>query len=120
MSEERSALVRDFSTPLATGKGWMKFLGIVFIVQGAITALTIVGIIFAWLPIWIGVLLLQSASAIERAQLSGDEAALRQSLDKLRTYFVIQGVMMLIGLIIAVLAIVFNVALLGTVLSQMH
>ena len=36
--------INDLIQPLASGKGWMKFVGIMFIIQGAITALTIVGI----------------------------------------------------------------------------
>ncbi len=75
--------INDLIQPLASGKGWMKFVGIMFIIQGAITALTIVGILIAWLPIWIGVLLVQSAGALERAQLSGDAYAVKESLSKL-------------------------------------
>lgn len=99
--------IQDLSQPLASGKGWMKFVGIVFIIQGALTALTLVGIIIAWLPIWIGVLVMQSAGAIERAQLSGDAVALKEALAKLRTYFVIQGVLILVGIILWVLALFF-------------
>ena len=111
MNDDRSALVRDLSMPLASGKGWMKFLGIIFIIDGVFTAITIVGILIAWLPIWIGVLLLQAGSAIERAHVGGDEAAFRMALNKLRTYFVILGVMMLIGLILMVLALIFDAAI---------
>ena len=99
--------IQDLSQPLASGKGWMKFVGIVFIIQGALTAITIVGILIAWLPIWIGVLVMQSAGAIERAQLSGDALALKEALAKLRTYFVIQGVLILVGIVLWVLAIIF-------------
>jgi hypothetical protein len=99
--------IQDLSQPLASGKGWMKFVGIVFIIQGALTALTLVGIIIAWLPIWIGVLVMQSASAIERAQLSGDAVALKEALAKLRTYFVIQGVLMLVGIALWVIGLFF-------------
>lgn len=99
--------IQDLSQPLASGKGWMKFVGIVFIIQGALTAITIVGILIAWLPIWIGVLVMQSAGAIERAQLSGDALALKEALAKLRTYFVIQGVLILVGIVLWVLAMIF-------------
>ena len=43
--------------PLYEARGWMKFLGIVMVIAGIFTAITIVGIIIAWLPIWLGVLL---------------------------------------------------------------
>jgi hypothetical protein len=99
--------IQDLSQPLASGKGWMKFVGIIFILHGAILAITLVGIIIAWLPIWIGVLVMQSAGAIERAQLSGDALALKEALAKLRTYFVIQGVLYLVSIALAVIYFIF-------------
>ncbi len=118
MTEERNAIVRELSAPLAAGKGWMKFLGIVFIIQGVLVALSIVGILVAWLPIWIGVLLLQSAGSLEQAQASGDEAQFRRSMDKLRTYFVVLGVMALVGIAIAVMSMLFWGALFMTAISN--
>ena len=110
--------VKDLSQPLASGKGWMKFVGIVFIVQGALTALSIVGIIIAWLPIWIGVLLMQSANAIERAQLSGDAEALKESLARLRTYFVIQGVLYLVMIALMVVYVMFFGAMFAAMIKN--
>jgi hypothetical protein len=110
--------VSELSAPLATARGWMKFVGIMFIIQGAFTALTIVGIIVAWLPIWIGVLLLQSSTALERAFVADDASALKESLAKLRTYFIIQGVMYLVGMVIMVLYFVFFAAVIGTMLKN--
>ena len=95
--DERSEAIRDLSMPLASGKGWVKFVGIVDIVIGALQAMSVIGILWAWIPIWQGVLLLQCGGAIERAQMAGDESALRLALDKLRVYFIIQGVLMIIG-----------------------
>lgn len=99
--------VTDLSQPLASGAGWMKFVGIMFIVQGALTAITIIGILVAWLPIWIGVLVMQSAGAVERASNTGDAAALKESLAKLRTFFVIQGVLYIVGMVLTVLYFLF-------------
>jgi hypothetical protein len=115
MNDDRNALVRDLSMPLASGSGWMKFLGIMFIISGILAAITIAGIIVAWLPIWIGVLLLQASSAIERANVGGEEADFRMALSKLRTYFVILGVLMLIYLAMIVLGI-FNLTVLSSLL----
>ena len=110
--------VQDLSQPLASGKGWMKFVGIMFIIQGALTALSLVGIVIAWLPIWIGVLLMQSAGAIERAQVSGDAAALKEALARLRTYFVIQGVLFLVGIALIVVYIAIFGAMFGAMLHS--
>ena len=104
--DDRSALVRDLSLPLASGKGWVKFVGIINNIVGALYAISIFGLIIAWVPIWMGVLLVQSGNAIERAQMAGDESALRLALDKLRVYFIIQGVLFIISLAVMVLGFV--------------
>jgi hypothetical protein len=110
--------INDLCQPLASGKGWMKFVGIMSIIQGVFTALSIVGILIAWLPIWIGVLIMQSAGALERAQLSGDAYALKECLTKLRTYFVIQGVLYLVGIALMVLYFMFFSAMLATMMKN--
>ena len=76
--------------------GWLKFLGIVNIVMGGLAAITIVGIIVAWLPIWIGVLLFQAGSRASELGYSGNPEKLIEMMDKLKTYFVIQGILLLI------------------------
>jgi len=107
---------REISLPLASAAGWMKFIGIMFIIQGAITALTIIGIIIAWLPIWIGVLLLQSAGAAQRSQVQDDANALIEALSRLKTYFVIQGVLYLVGLALMIIYFVFFGAVVAAML----
>ena len=110
--------IKDLSQPLASGKGWMKFVGIVSIIHGALIALSIIGIVIAWLPIWIGVLLMQSANAIERAQLSGDADALKESLARLRTYFVVLGVLILVGIIISAVYFTFFGAMIAAMIRN--
>ena len=53
-----------------------------------------------------GVLLYQSASAVERSQVTGDKAALIRSLNKIRIYFTVSGVVAIIGLAVAVVAMI--------------
>jgi hypothetical protein len=115
--EEQTQLVREISLPLFQVKGWLKLLGVVMIVQGILTAFTIIGIIFAWLPIWLGVLLFQAASATEAAQASGDRLQLMSSLNKLKMYFIINGVLMLISLAFVALMVFI---LLATGLGSMY
>jgi len=98
--------VQDAARPLFEAKGWMKLLGVLSIVGGAMYALTIVGIIFAWLPIWIGILLWKSAKAAEDAHVTGSAEQFLASQAKLKTFFTIYGVITLIGLVIAVIAII--------------
>jgi len=107
-AQDQGGVVRELGLPVYQSKGWLKLLGVISIINGVFAALTLVGIIFAWLPIWMGVLLYQSASAVERSQLSGDKAALTKSLEKLKLYFTISGVMAIIGLAAAVIALTFG------------
>ena len=93
-------------------KGWLKFIGIVTIIGGALQALTIVGIIFAWLPIWMGILLLQAGKFAEAFAKEKDPIKLSEMAQKLRVYFTIQGILMLVSLIISVIAALVMVILL--------
>ena len=91
--------VRAIMRPLTDGKFWMKLLGVMMIISGALQVLTIIGILWAWLPIWLGVLLFQAAGAAEEASAGGDVAAATRATDKLRVFFMIQGILMLIALL---------------------
>ncbi len=86
--------------------GWLKFLGIMNIIWGAFSAISIVGIIFAWLPIWLGVILLQAASSATHANLSNDPKDLSEMMSKLRMYFIIQGVLIIVGIAAVVVSII--------------
>lgn len=100
--------------PIYASKGWMKFLGIMSIAYGVLAALTIIGLIFAWAPIWMGVLLMQSAKKAEVAYQIGDEADAVESLSKLKTIFTIYGVLSIIGLVVMVLYFVVIIALISS------
>ena len=82
--------VRAIMRPLTDGKFWMKLLGVMMIIS----------VLWAWVPIWLGVLLFQAAGAAEEASAGGDVAAATRATDKLRLFFMIQGILMLIALVI--------------------
>lgn len=86
---------------------WLKFLGIVNIVSGAITAISIIGLLIAWLPIWMGVLLFQAGERAGNAQRSEDFSYLAQMMDKLKTYFVINAVVIIVVLAFVLMLVVF-------------
>lgn len=112
-------LVREIGAPLFAAKGWMKFLGVLMIIYGVLIALSIVGIIVCWLPIWVGVLLFQAATAVEAAEASGNKMELYAAMAKLKTYFTIYGILALIGIVFAVIAmIVGGVAGLGGMMGN--
>jgi hypothetical protein len=100
--------IQALSEPLYRAKFWMKLVAVMMIIYGALSVLSIVGIIIAWLPIWMGVLLFQSAGQVEKAHLAGDEQAMLTSLAKLKTYFTITGILALIGLILGLLGAIFG------------
>lgn len=99
-------IVNELAYPMFAGRNWLKLLGIVMIVMGSLYALTIVGIIFAWLPIWMGVLLYQAAEKVSSAYYSGDKAEFIMAQRKLTTYFTINGILMLVGIGIWILAMI--------------
>jgi hypothetical protein len=107
--------VQELSMPIYQARGWLKFLGVLSIISGVGVALSIVGILIAWLPIWMGVLMFQAGSSIDSAGQFGDKYALLRSLGSLKTYFMLQGILTLIGIILSVtmLCIMFLLPLLG-------
>jgi hypothetical protein len=87
--------------------GWLKFLGIILIIMGAFVALSLVGIIIAWLPIWLGVLLLQAGNRGSTANMTKNPAELIPMMDKLRLFFIIYGVLTIVYIALVILGIIF-------------
>ncbi len=96
-------IVTQLSAPLYSAKGWMKFIGILLIVMGVMYALSIVGIIFAWIPIWLGILVTGAANKMDMAYRTGDKYSFIEAQKKVGLYFTIYGVLILIGLILTLL-----------------
>jgi hypothetical protein len=91
--------------PAYEAKGWLKFLGATCVVVGGLQALTIVGLLVAWVYIWAGVLLWQAGDRAGQATARHDAFMLEQYLQKLKTVIVIGGVVTAIGVLFAVFAI---------------
>lgn len=109
MDPHSQELLRDMVEPLYRGKFWMQLTGVMLILSGVLTALSIVGLIVAWIPIWAGWVLMQAAGAAARVFESGDPRDMKFALGKLKTYFTIFGVLILIYLVIAVGGMLFGV-----------
>jgi len=58
----------------------------------------IIGLLVAWLPIWMGYLLWKSAAAAEAANVTGNENDAIESLGRLKTLFTIQGILAIISI----------------------
>lgn len=104
---ERTA-IEQMSFVAGQSKGWLKFLGVLSIIGGVLSALTIVGILVAWLPIWMGVLLFQAGSQADNLLLTKDPGRLVAMMNKLRVYFVIQGILALIAIVGVSLSMLFT------------
>jgi len=105
---DEQAIVKEISIPLYQAKGWLQFLAVMEILGGIMAALTIFGIIVAWLPIWQGVILFKAASAAETSAITGDKTQLVISLRQVKLFFMINGIVMLIGVGFALLAFFFG------------
>lgn len=111
--------VSNIMRPLKESAGWMKLSGTLMLIMGILYALTIVGLIIAWLPIWVGVLLRRSANQAQEAYRSGDESAAVTATSSLRTVFTIYGVLTLIGLIFMAFMIILSLlTTLGVIAMQ--
>lgn len=102
-------LIREVSFSLTRYAGWMKFLGIAAIIYGVMTAFSIIGIIVAWLPIWMGYLLVKAAGKAKTATTYGDRYALEEAMQNIGNYFIINGIVLIILLLasFAILAAIF-------------
>ncbi|MDT8393315.1 MAG: DUF5362 family protein [Bacteroidales bacterium] len=107
---DQSNLIKEVTTPVYQARGWMKFIGVLMIIGGILYALTIVGIIIAWLPIWMGVVLLKAGSSSEQAYFSGDKYSLIKSLNQIKLYFTIMGILTLISIVFSAIAIIAFIA----------
>ncbi len=104
--QKEEQIIREVAYPLYKNKGWLKFYGIVNIVLGVFSALSIVGLLYAWLMIWIGIIIYGAGGKIETAYESGNKFGLIEAQSKISTYFVINAVLILISIIVSALVIV--------------
>ena len=98
---------------LSRASGWMRAMGILSIVGGILCAITIVGIIFAWLPIWIGVIVYQAGKSAQMASTNRDETKLIEVISKIRLYFVISVITLIVAY--AFIIVVYTIFLFGLV-----
>lgn len=76
----------------------MKFLGVLSVLQGVLAVFTLWGILVCWLPIWLGVILFRAAEDAEAAA-AGAPGRLESFLQRLNRYFLIQGIVALLGIV---------------------
>jgi len=103
-SEEK--LIEEIAYPLYASRNWLKLIGIILIVYGGLVAISLIGLIVAWLPIWIGIICFQAGRKIEIAYMVRDKISLINAQKKLANFFTIYGILILIGLAMGLLFMV--------------
>ncbi len=104
--ELQEKIIKQVSAPLYSARGWMKFVGIMLILTGVFYAISIVGLLFAWVPIWLGILITSASNRMDAAYNSGDKYSFIEAQTKIGTYFTVFGVLMLIGLVLTALLLI--------------
>ncbi len=101
---EQAGTVKQLCEPLYRVKGWIKLVGILMIVSGVLTVLSLWGIIIAWIPIWIGVLLSSASDHVNKAWETDNEQEFQNALQKLAKSIKIFGIYMLVILVLVFVA----------------
>lgn len=96
-------VIRETSLPLYSSKGWIKFLGVIMIVYGVLLAISLVGIIIAWLAIWLGIMLYKTAEKINYAHVSGDKEAMMKAQHYLASFLTFFGVLAFVNILLMVI-----------------
>ena len=106
--------------PLVRSAGWMKFIGVMFIILGGFSVLTIWGIIFAWVPIWMGVVLVKSAKELRTGYAAKNAAMCTSAFERLRVFFKIFGIIMIVYACLLPIAIIAAIAIPSMLSSRGH
>ena len=77
--------------PLYQSLFWVRLFATCLVFYGALITVTGIGVLFAWVPIWIGMLLLLAAKAISLAYKENDQQAFMQFMSRLKTIFTLLG-----------------------------
>ncbi|MEO0086051.1 MAG: DUF5362 family protein [candidate division WOR-3 bacterium] len=105
--EQPAAVVTTVPVSRANARamsGWMKFVGIVTLISGILQALSIVGIIWAWLSIWLGILINQAGSSARSYADTGDEASLNTLTGRLKLIFKLIGILIIVSVAVSIVA----------------
>ena len=130
---EHASRITQISATLHQSSGWMKLIavtgiiGVAFSLINGLWTMGVVGgsgliwvllsLVLSIIPVWTAVLLFRAATHVSRAASAGDDMELDHSLDQLRLYFKITGVLVLISLILTVAGVVFGIPIALEILS---
>jgi hypothetical protein len=113
-----SAVEEKVTTNCKDMSGWIKFLGITAIIVGGLYALSIIGIIIAWLPIWIGIILLRVATGSKEVA-EGKIESLGEMFGSLKTFFMLSGILTIISIVFSIIwFMIMGIAMIGGMLGE--
>ncbi|MDP7398905.1 MAG: DUF5362 family protein [Lentisphaeria bacterium] len=92
--------------PLYAVKGWIKFIGVMMIIYGALQCVAVFTAVIGWIPIWIGIKLNRAAGLVTQAFESGNESVAMAATEELGSALKILGIFFLVGLILLALVII--------------
>ncbi|MEA1890611.1 MAG: DUF5362 family protein [Pseudomonadota bacterium] len=90
-AEGKPVAASEIVLPLYECRLWIRLFAFCLIFYGALITVTGVGVLVAWMPIWVGMLLLLISKTVKTAYDKNDEQALMLSLSRLKTIFTILG-----------------------------
>jgi hypothetical protein len=93
--------LQDIIRPLYVSRFWINLFAYCLIFYSSLITITGVGVLVAWLPIWIGILLLMISRSLKTAFEEDNEEALQLSLSRFKTLFTILGVFSLILIVVS-------------------
>lgn len=108
-AEESVEWVQSLADRLVAHSGWMKFVGVLLIINGVVACLTVVGAVIGWLPIWQGVVLNKAANAARGAADEGSREDLEEALERTGFFFKLTGIVILVLMIANIAAVVFTI-----------
>lgn len=103
-ADQDKLLLRKLQNTGAGMRRWLRFVGVGFILMALPYAATGYGLLIAWIPAWLGVILFQAAG---RAGRDGGEH-LVGFLDRLRLFFLVFSVLLIVVFVFSFLILVFG------------
>lgn len=97
----------DEFRPLVDAMFLMRAVSWWLIGVGVLYCISIVGIIFGWIPIWMGIALKRSCDSLDRGYTTNDRVLLTDSMNSMSTFFRIAGVVVLVSLALFALYMAF-------------
>ena len=86
--------------------GWIRLLGIAAIIQGILFCLTVVGLVVAWLPIWLGLLLTRTGRRLGDYQKGNLEVDVQGAMSTLSFVVKVSAIAVLVSTIVSTFVLI--------------